>query len=117
MEGWVDSRIRSSSRGTLRTIQHGVIPTETASRGGPSLITRLTFTVLGVGNGIAEISGFVDRGDGIFDGSFNDISPSSYSLGTTSVSIVPEPGTALLMGFGFALLADRRQRAGRGERG
>lgn len=101
--------------GTLRTVQHGVLPSQSAAPGGPTLITRLTFTVLGVGDGVAEIEGFINQGDTIFTSSSLNVPPSSYTLGSTSVTIVPEPGSALLVGFGLSILAERRRRMERGE--
>ncbi len=85
---------------TARTLQYGSVnPLNGATSPKTNqIITRLTFLIVGVGDGFAEVDGFLNAADAFQGdtGGFTD---------TVSVAIVPEPGTALLMGLGLAGLA------------
>jgi hypothetical protein len=60
--------------------------------------------------GTATISALQrDRIDDWYDAAFNPVAP---QLGTASILVVPEPGTLLLLGLGFAMLAARRRPVG-----
>jgi hypothetical protein len=86
---------------TARTIQYGqgaAMPLNPASANAGQVITRLTFLIVGAGDGTAEIGAFFNVADAII-GDVASFGPDAV------VAIVPEPGTALLMGLGLAGLA------------
>jgi len=81
-----------------RTIIFGLSPGQSAGP-GEVVITTLTFAVVGIGNG--DVKGTFLIGDGIFADSFLPVAEEDFTLGSTSISIIPEPTTALLMGLGL----------------
>lgn len=97
--------------GTLRTLGYGLSAGQ-FSGAGEKVITTLTFAVVGIGNGAVE--GTLLEGDGIF-GVNGRIGEENFTLGSTSISIIPEPATALLMGRGLVGLglSSRRSVTGR----
>lgn len=94
--------------GTTRTVQYGASPGQSGGAGPDTLIQTLRFQVIGAGDGTAELD-VISLDDGVF---FNlqPAEPGQVSLVGTSVSIVPEPGTALLMSLGLAGLASAGRR-------
>ena len=100
-------------------MQYGANPDQYGGSGSNLLITTLTFEVISGGDGIADISAFINEGDvistGVWGESSIELDGSQYSLGAASVYITPEPGTAMLLGLGLLGLA--RNRIGRGVEG
>jgi len=96
--------------GSLRTIQFGANPGQFGGAGPATLITTLTFEVVGLGSG--DVSGTLLTGDGVFT-TAGVVESGSVTLGGTSIAIVPEPGTALLMGLGLAGLGVAGRRVNR----
>jgi len=99
--------------GSLRTIQFGANPGQSAGAGPDTLITTLTFQVIGGVDGVAAVDVAFLSGDLISGAAGVPIVGGDLSLTGTSVSYVPvpEPGTALLMGLGLGGLgfAGRRK--------
>jgi hypothetical protein len=85
--------------GALRTVQYGAGSAEAsadpraANAPAGRLITTLTFRAIGAGS--TDIAAIIAGGDSIAGDAFGG--------GTAvSVTVIPEPGTALLMGLGLA---------------
>ena len=95
--------------GSLRTIQYGANPGQSAGAGADTVITTLTFLAVGGGDGSIAVA--FQSGDRILGAAGADIT-STAALTDATVTVVPEPGTALLMGLGLAGLgaAGRRNR-------
>jgi len=99
--------------GTLRTVQFGAPPGQSGSAGADTLITTLTFQVVGVGDGTAEVTAFSFADEGIF-AMATPVDPSDITL-TSAVVNVPEPSSGLLSlsALGVTgLVALRRTRVG-----
>ena len=96
--------------GTIRTVQFAAFPGEEANAGPDTLITTLTFQVIGGVDGIADIDVIFNGGDLFFGNDGFELFPPEASISGTSVSYVPEPGTALLMGLGLLGLGASRRR-------
>ncbi|HEB91269.1 MAG TPA: PEP-CTERM sorting domain-containing protein [Deltaproteobacteria bacterium] len=99
--------------GSLRTVQFGAAPTQEGNAGPPTLITTLTFQVLSPGDGVGQVDSVLLQGDIIFGGSdvgFAALAPGDFSLGSTSVALVPEPTTGVLLGLGLLGLGMTRRR-------
>jgi len=94
--------------GVIRAVQYGANPGQSGGAGPDTLIATLLFSVVGVGDG--SVTSFTQSDEGSFAGGV-EIAPQIVH-NNTSVSVVPEPGTALLMGLGLAGLgvAGRRTR-------
>jgi hypothetical protein len=88
---------------TARTVQYGSVPIGSAlfasSAKVDQLVTTLTFQVIGAGDGFAEIDGVLLQAD-----EFQGDAGTFVNTGV-SINVIPEPGTALLMGLGLAGLA------------
>jgi len=82
----------TSTARTVQYFQSGATPLLPASATTNELITRLTFQVIGIGDGIIEVYGLLLAGDGVV----------GDDLIFVDFELVPEPGTALLMGLGLA---------------
>ncbi len=96
--------------GTIRTVQFGAPPSQQAGAGPDTLITSLTFQVIGGVDGIADIDVIFNGGDAFLAiDPFALIAPSEFSISGTSVRIIPEPSTALLIGLGLVGLAARKE--------
>lgn len=97
--------------GTTRTVQYQALPGQQGNNdfGNPTVVTNLVFEVIGAGDLTAEIDVIFNQGDVIL---FNGTDPNNGAGNFTSasVSIVPEPGTALLMSLGLAGLASAGRR-------
>jgi hypothetical protein len=81
----------------IRTVQYGGLnpldPFQATAAGG-SLVTRLLFTASNAG--VVDLSTFLAQGD---SGATGD----SFQAGTgVHVTVIPEPGTVVLMGLGLA---------------
>jgi hypothetical protein len=98
------SSFPGDAAGTIRSVQFGAGPNQAAGAGAPVLITTLTFLVVAAGDGIAEIDVVLNAGDGCFGTLGAPCAPGDFLTSGTAV-LVPEPGTALLMGLGLAGLA------------
>jgi len=86
---------------SARTVQYGAVtPVDTA---GGDLVVRLTFQIIGAGDGVAEITNANLIGDA---GAVGD----SFAFGAGVAVAIPEPGTALLMGLGLLGLAGAGRR-------
>jgi hypothetical protein len=99
--------------GTIRAVQYGAPPSQEAGAGPDTLITTLTFQVIGGVDGIADIDVIFNNGDVFLSGPSDGVAelvPGEFSISGTSVSYVPEPGTALLMGLGLLGLGASRRR-------
>ena len=90
----------TSTARTVQYLQSGVTPLLPASATTNELITRLTFQVIGIGDGIIEVYGLLLAGDGVV----------GDDLIFVDFELVPEPGTAPLMGLGLAGLAGMARR-------
>jgi len=88
---------------SARTVQYGVVSAIAASRAGTDLVVRLTFQIIGAGDGVAEITNANLIGDSGANGD-------TYALGSQVAVAIPEPGTALLMGLGLLGLAGAGRR-------
>jgi hypothetical protein len=88
---------------SARTVQYGTVAAIAASRAGTDLVVRLTFQIIGAGDGVAEITNANLIGDSGANGD-------AYALGTGVAVAIPEPGTALLMGLGLLGLAGAGRR-------
>jgi len=95
--------------GTTRAVQYQAGPGQAGGAGADTLVLSLLFQVVGAGDGTANVDVVFNNGDGIFINAA-DTDPSNLLLTGTSVSIVPEPGTALLMSLGLAGLASAGRR-------
>lgn len=84
--------------GSVRTIQFGAGPGQSGGAGPDVVVTTLTFTVAGAGDGNAEVDVFFNNGDIITGaGGAELVEGSDFTL--TNVSIpVPEP-TSTALGF------------------
>lgn len=98
--------------GTLRTVQYGANPGQSAGAGS-ALITTLTFEVLAEGDGTAEIDVVFNSGDGLLGESGAPLDPADFLLVDTVVT-VPEPGSAVLAfsALGAVGLIARRRNLG-----
>jgi len=88
---------------SARTVQYGSTTALGAGRAATDLVVRLTFQIVGAGDGVAEITNANLLGD---SGSNGD----TYAFGTGVAVAIPEPGTALLMGLGLLGLAGAGRR-------
>ncbi|HIM00185.1 MAG TPA: PEP-CTERM sorting domain-containing protein [Myxococcales bacterium] len=88
---------------SARTVQYGSVTPIAGSRAGTDLVVRLTFQIVGAGDGVAEITNANLLGD---TGAQGDTS----AFGTGVAVAIPEPGTALLMGLGLLGLAGAGRR-------
>jgi hypothetical protein len=91
--------------GTVRTIQFGANPGQQGgSFGSPQLITTLTFQVTtgAVPNPAEPIDVVFNAGDGCGGVAIPAAACTDFTTSGITVSIIPEPGTALLMGLGLA---------------
>jgi len=92
-----------------------LLPAAGAFAGGYSIGTVVWKVNGGTGdNSASAIIGYLNPGvDGLGGSGFNNISASALFHGATVVNVVPEPGTAALIGFGLVglVLAGRRNRA------
>ena len=88
---------------TLRTVVFGLEPGQYASAGPTTLITTLTFQIIGGLDGVADIAVHQSLGDG------NSGGGTQVGIDAAVLYVVPEPGTALLMGLGLATLGARRR--------
>jgi hypothetical protein len=95
--------------GTTRAVQYQAGPGQSGGAGADTLILSLVFQVVGAGDGTANVDVVFNNGDGIFVNAA-DTDPSNLQLTGTSVALVPEPGTALLMSLGLAGLASAGRR-------
>ncbi len=80
--------------GSLRTIQYGATPVQSGSASTDTLITTLTFQVVGFGP--LMISGGLLPADGFFGAGGVPLDPSDVLFVN-----VPEPGTAVVFGLGL----------------
>ena len=92
--------------GTIRAISYGANPGQTAGAGAAPATTTLTFEAIGGGSTSVDLVYLT--GDGIIAGGDTVQDPSLLGPGISVV--VPEPGTALLMGLGLAGLAGAGRR-------
>jgi hypothetical protein len=88
---------------SARTVQYGTLNAIGAGRAATNLVVRLTFQIIGAGDGVAEITNANLIGD---TGAQGD----SYAFGSQVAVAIPEPGTALLMGLGLLGLAGAGRR-------
>jgi hypothetical protein len=90
---------------TARTVQYAKAPPAVSSgNAGTQLIVRLTFQVVGFGDGVANVDGFFNTGDIGAEGD-------TFEFGSNvAIAIIPEPGTVVLMGLGLAGLAGAGRR-------
>jgi hypothetical protein len=97
---------------TARTVQYGAVPigvplNPATSQRTDELITTLTFEVIGVGDGVAEIAGVFLQAD--------ECQGDTCVFGPDVVVNLPEPGSVLLAVFSlvgvFGVVAVRRRRA------
>ena len=97
--------------GTIRTAQYGSAPGQEAGAGLDTLITTLTFQVIGIPvGGLISIDVVLNVGDGCFGAGGTPCAPGDLATFGTTVNVVPEPGTALLMGLGLVGLGATRRR-------
>ena len=92
--GGQDLRFASDPLSVIRTIQYGSLDAIDPSGAGNQLVTTLTFRALAPGtSGIAYVQAIADTG----------AQGNPTAIGTNvAVTVIPEPGTALLMGLGLA---------------
>jgi hypothetical protein len=92
-----------------------LLPAAGAFAGGYTIGTVVWKVNAGTGdNSASAVVGYLNPGvDGLGGSGFNNISTSALFHGATIVNVVPEPGTAALIGFGLVglVLAGRRNRA------
>jgi hypothetical protein len=93
---------------TARTVQYGTVePLDPSSAKTDEVIVRLTFLVVGAGDGVAEVTNVFLNADAIA----NDTS----AFGPPITMTIPEPGSALLamssLASVFAVAVVRRRRA------
>jgi len=88
---------------SARTVQYGTLSAIGAGRAATNLVVRLTFQIVGAGDGVAEITNANLLGDAGANGD-------TYALGSAVSVAIPEPGTALLMGLGLLGLAGAGRR-------
>jgi hypothetical protein len=88
---------------SARTVQYGTLSAIGAGRAATNLVVRLTFQIVGAGDGVAEITNANLLGDSGANGD-------TYALGSAVAVAIPEPGTALLMGLGLLGLAGAGRR-------
>lgn len=95
--------------GTIRAVSYGASPGQFANAGVAPATTTLVFTAIGLGDTSVDV--LFQQGDEITSGAGSSTDPGFLGAGV-AVSVIPEPGTALLMGLGLAGLAGagRRQR-------
>jgi hypothetical protein len=92
---------------TARTVQYAKAPPAVdAGNAASQVIVRLTFLVVGVGDGIAEVDGFFNQGDIGAEGD-------TFTFGSNVAISVPEPSSAMLglsaLGCVFAVVSVRRR--------
>ena len=88
---------------SARTVQYAAPGAIDSSRATTDVAVRLTFQIIGAGDGVAEITGTNLISDA---GAVGD----SFAFGTNVAVAIPEPGTALLMGLGLLGLAGAGRR-------
>jgi hypothetical protein len=109
--------------GTIRTIQYGAGPGQSAGGGDEVSIATLIFLVVGAGS--ADVSIVLNNGDGVLGaGGVSLPSPSVCFIGFSAFvgdgdpgrevrgagcPPIPEPGTGLLLGLGLAILGASRR--------
>ena len=81
--------------GTIRTIQYGANPGQSANGGADVVVTTLTFQVIGAGDGTAEVDIAFNAGDVILGAAGAELDPGDVTLTDFSIA-VPEAGSAAM---------------------
>jgi hypothetical protein len=95
------SSFPGDTAGTIRTVQYGANPGSSASAGADVVITTLTFQVIGVGDGTADVNIVFNNGDTFLGAAGAPLAPGDRTLTNFSIA-VPEPSSAVLA---FSVLA------------